>query len=168
MVFSQIICNRAQENMRFFLSRIFGGMLICLTVLLTARFILVFSFVKEQYFQLSLAEQFNFWVLSLRFDLKVTTIAYALPLLIAFTTFVNKSFVFFKGFIKYYNTLIFYVALVFSIINYFCNSIFYCSIVNYYITFLNNKLLDVSIISNCQSSITYIRSYCSIFSSHCY
>ena len=119
MVFSQIICNRAQENMRFFLSRIFGGMLICLTVLLTARFILVFSFVKEQYFQLSLAEQFNFWVLSLRFDLKVTTIAYALPLLIAFTTFVNKSFVFFKGFIKYYNTLIFYVALVFSIINYF-------------------------------------------------
>ena len=119
MVFSQIICNRAQENMRFFLSRIFGGMLICLTVLLAARFILVFSFVKEQYFQLSLAEQFNFWVLSLRFDLKVTTIAYALPLLIAFITFVNKSFVFFKGFIKYYNTLIFYVALVFSIINYF-------------------------------------------------
>lgn len=119
MVFSQIICNRAQENMRFFLSRIFGGMLICLTVLLAARFILVFSFVKDQYFQLSLAEQFNFWVLSLRFDLKVTTIAYALPLLIAFITFVNQSFVFFKGFIKYYNTLIFYVALVFSIVNYF-------------------------------------------------
>ena len=52
MFFSQIICNRAQENMRFFLSRIFGGMLICMAVLLAARFILVFSFVKDQYFQI--------------------------------------------------------------------------------------------------------------------
>lgn len=119
MFFSKIVCNRAQENMRFFLSRILGGMFLCLVILLIARLLLVFSFVKDQYFQLSLREQFNFWILSLRFDLKVVAIAYALPLLIAFATFINKSFVFFKGFIKYYNTLIVYVALIFSIVNYF-------------------------------------------------
>lgn len=119
MSFSQIVCNRVQENMRFFLSRIFGGMFICLAVLIVARILLVFSFVKDQYFQLSLNEQFNFWLLSIRFDLKVTCIAYALPLLIAFGTFISKNFVLFKGFIKYYNTLIFFVALIFSIVNYF-------------------------------------------------
>ncbi len=119
MIFSKIICNRVQENMRFFLSRILGGMIISLVIFLVARLLLVLSFVFDQYCQLSALEQFNFWLLSVRFDLKVVTIGYALPLLVAFLTFTNKFFSYFKGFIKYYNTLIIYVALIFSIVNYF-------------------------------------------------
>ena len=113
------ISNRTQENLRFFLSRLGGGLLISLAILTLARIILVFSFVRDQYFSLSIAEKTDFWFLSFRFDLKVITIAYALPLLLAMFTVSNKGFVFFKKFYRYYNTLAVFLLLIFSIVNHF-------------------------------------------------
>jgi phosphoglycerol transferase MdoB-like AlkP superfamily enzyme len=108
-----------QENLRYLLARILGGLIICVLIFTLSRVFLVFSFVRTQYFDMTINEQFNFWILSLRFDLKVSSIAYVFAVLAGLVTFFNRGFTVFKSLFQIYNFVVIYAALIFSIVNYF-------------------------------------------------
>ncbi len=113
------IPNRVEENFRFFLTHVLSGAFICLMILMIARLFLVISFVSDEYVLISLTEKLNFWFLSLRFDLKVLMLGYSLAILTALCTFWNDFFGIFRKSIHTYNTVVAYISLIFSVINYF-------------------------------------------------
>lgn len=119
MFLSKNISNRSAENLNFLASRLLGGMLISLCVLIIARLFLVVSFVQDQFDLVSFSEKVNFAILSTRFDLKIITIFYSLPLLLGFISFFNFLFKYFKKFFRIYNNVVIFLLTIFSIVNYY-------------------------------------------------
>ncbi len=119
MFLSKNISNRSAENLNFLASRLLGGMLISLLVLILARLLLVVSFVQDQFDLVSLNEKINFAILATRFDLKIVTIIYSLPLLLGLITFFNFTFSYFKKVFKIYNNVAIFLLTIFSVVNYF-------------------------------------------------
>ena len=93
MLFCQI-SNSNKENLKDSLNIIFTGMIFMLAILTLARVIMLFQFALSPFSEISFKEQLGFFILSLRFDLKIITIAYSLPLLLTICLFSFNSYKF--------------------------------------------------------------------------
>ena len=71
------ISNSNKENLKDSFNIIFTGMIFMLVILTLARVIMLFQFALSPFSEISFKEQLGFFILSLRFDLKIITIAYS-------------------------------------------------------------------------------------------
>lgn len=113
------ISNSNKENLKDAFNIIFSGMIFMLAILTVARIIMLLQFALGSFMDISLKEQLGFFILSLRFDLKIITIAYLLPLLLTVCLFSFNFFRKVKKFIQFYSHLVVFVIFVFAVINYF-------------------------------------------------
>ena len=90
MLFCQI-SNSNKENLKDSFNIIFTGMIFMLAILTLARVIMLFQFALSPFSEISFKEQLGFFILSLRFDLKIITITYSLPLLLTICLFSFNS-----------------------------------------------------------------------------
>lgn len=110
----------SSNNIKQSLSTLFCTVLLGIVILMGARLALIHSFTASAFSQLSLSEQFNFWLISLRFDLKVISILLAPTILLFLTTFkYNKIFKHIQRFNFYYSFIVICIMLIISIINYY-------------------------------------------------
>ena len=118
MLFCQI-SNSNKENLKDSFNIIFTGMIFMLAILTLARVIMLFQFALSPFSEISFKEQLGFFILSLRFDLKIITIAYSLPLLLTICLFSFNFFKYIKKFLQIYSHFVIFVIFVFAVINYF-------------------------------------------------
>ena len=96
------ISNSNKENLKDSFNIIFTGMIFMLAILTLARVIMLFQFALSPFSEISFKEQLGFFILSLRFDLKIITIAYSLPLLLTICLFSFNFFKYIKKFLPKY------------------------------------------------------------------
>lgn len=113
------ISNSNKENLKDAFNIIFTGMIFMLAFLTLARVIMLFQFALIPFSEISFKEQLGFFILSLRFDLKIITIAYLLPLLLTICLFSFNFFKYIKKFLQIYSHFVIFVIFVFAVINYF-------------------------------------------------
>lgn len=94
------ISNSNKENLKDAFNIIFTGMIFMLAFLTLARVIMLFQFALIPFSEISFKEQLGFFILSLRFDLKIITIAYLLPLLLTICLFSFNFFKYIKKFLQ--------------------------------------------------------------------
>lgn len=113
------ISNSNKENLKDAFNIIFSGMIFMLAIMTLARVIMLVQFALTPFLDISLYEQLGFFILSLRFDLKIITIAYLLPLLLTVSLFHFNFFRKVKKFIQIYSHFVIFVIFIFALINYF-------------------------------------------------
>lgn len=120
MNFKALMSNLGIENLRFGYISILSCAIINLVVLILFRVAIIASFASSIFLDLSAYLQFQFALLSFRFDLKIVAIAMIPALVLLFATFYHgKAFKIFLKLFKYYKALVTLVVLVVSVINYF-------------------------------------------------
>lgn len=113
------ISNSNKENLKDAFNLIFTGMIFMLAIMTLARLVMLFQFALNPFTEISFKEQLGFFILSLRFDLKIVTIAYLLPLLLTICCFSFNFFKYIKKFMQIYSHFVIFVIFIFAVINYF-------------------------------------------------
>lgn len=103
----------------FYIGSILVGCLLALVIMTVARYAVVISFAIEQLAEIPFREKLNFSFTSIRFDLKVATFAYVIPLIVGLCCCFNRLFSIYKILFYIYSNIILLAITVFSVINYF-------------------------------------------------
>ncbi len=109
----------AQQNLRQSFSLILTTLLFLLLIMTGGRFAILYSFAQDAFASLTSQEQINFWVLGLRFDLKVAMIFVALPMVLTIFCCWFKWFRHLLPWLNIFAHLTVLITFAFAIINYF-------------------------------------------------
>lgn len=119
MKFNSYIAKRSQDNLRYFITSTTTTIFAAIALLMLARLSILVAFAREPFLEIPLIEKINFFILAIRFDLKVIAIAMAMPLLVTLVTFYLSVYKYIKKAIDIYGYIILFLLFIFSIINFF-------------------------------------------------
>lgn len=119
MFLNKSISSNKLSDITFYISSILAGCLIALVIMTVARFTIVASFALKPLGELPFRELLDFLFTSFRFDLKVATFAYVLPLVLGFIFCFTRFFGIYKKLFYVYSYIMLFGIIIFSVINYF-------------------------------------------------